>query len=196
MTHCFQPDCVSCGSKMELRFANVREWCINVHAPYLFNAVSTCTLNHQKKWWVGDGEAADEGCKCSFCTLRNVSVLKTLCCGKTYSINFVFHWLRFYWMWSSFQTTAGGADKSWNATCTFFDTGNLLPKDLRFEHGGAKLASCPGRHLTSLHPCQYPSAAQTSVALSLACMAKLWLLPRRDKLLIVILCREYFLNYP
>jgi len=100
MTHCFQPDCVSCGSKMELRFANVREWCINLHAPYLFNAVSTCTLNHQKKWWVGDGEAADEGCKCSFFTLRNVSVLKTLCCGKTYSINFVFHWLRFYWMWN------------------------------------------------------------------------------------------------
>jgi len=22
-----------------------------------------------------------------------------------------------------------------------------------FEHGGAKLASCPGRHLTSLRPC-------------------------------------------
>ena len=30
---------------------------------------------------------------------------------------------------------------------------HLLPKDLRFEHGGAKLVSCPGRHLTSLHPC-------------------------------------------
>ena len=29
---------------------------------------------------------------------------------------------------------------------------NLLPKDVRFEHGGAKLASCPGRHLTSLRP--------------------------------------------
>jgi len=28
----------------------------------------------------------------------------------------------------------------------------LLPKDLRFEHGGAKLASCPGRHITSLRP--------------------------------------------
>jgi len=27
---------------------------------------------------------------------------------------------------------------------------HLLPKDLRFEHGGAKVASCPGRHLTSL----------------------------------------------
>jgi len=29
---------------------------------------------------------------------------------------------------------------------------NLLPIDLRFEHGGAKLASCPGRHLNSLRP--------------------------------------------
>jgi len=29
---------------------------------------------------------------------------------------------------------------------------HLLPKDLRFEHGGIKLASCPERHLTSLHP--------------------------------------------
>ena len=25
-----------------------------------------------------------------------------------------------------------------------------LPNELRFEHGGVKLASCPGRHLTSL----------------------------------------------
>jgi len=31
-------------------------------------------------------------------------------------------------------------------------TAHLLPKDLKFEHGGAKLSSCPGRHLTSLRP--------------------------------------------
>jgi len=31
-------------------------------------------------------------------------------------------------------------------------TAHLLPKDLKFEHGGAKLISCPGRHLTSLRP--------------------------------------------
>ena len=30
---------------------------------------------------------------------------------------------------------------------------HLLSKDLRFEHGGAKLATCPGRHLTSLRLC-------------------------------------------
>jgi len=36
---------------------------------------------------------------------------------------------------------------------TFFKTVNLFPKDLRFEHGGAKLASFPRHHLTSLRPC-------------------------------------------
>jgi len=36
--------------------------------------------------------------------------------------------------------------------CTFFNTVHVFPKDLRFEHGGAKLDSCPGRHLTSLRP--------------------------------------------
>ena len=40
-----------------------------------------------------------------------------------------------------------------NVICTFFKTVHLLPKDLRFEHGGAKLVSCPKRHLTSLRPC-------------------------------------------
>ena len=35
-------------------------------------------------------------------------------------------------------------------TCTFFSVMHLLPKDLRFEHGGTKVASWPGRHLTSL----------------------------------------------
>jgi len=35
---------------------------------------------------------------------------------------------------------------------TFFNTEHLLPKDLRFEYRGAKLVSCPGRHLTSVRP--------------------------------------------
>jgi len=39
-----------------------------------------------------------------------------------------------------------------NVTSTFFNAVHLLPKDLNCEHGGAKLASCPGRHLTSLRP--------------------------------------------
>jgi len=41
-----------------------------------------------------------------------------------------------------------------NVTRTFFSAGHLLPEDLRFENGGAKLASCPERHLTSLRPWQ------------------------------------------
>jgi len=32
-------------------------------------------------------------------------------------------------------------------------TADLLPKELSFEHGGAKLVSYPGRHLTLLRPC-------------------------------------------
>jgi len=49
----------------------------------------------------------------------------------------------------------GGAPKSPNnVTSTFFNTVHLLPKGLRFEHGSAKVASCPGRHITSLRP--YP----------------------------------------
>jgi len=38
------------------------------------------------------------------------------------------------------------------AASTFFNTVNLLPKELRFEHGDAKLASWPWPHLTSLRP--------------------------------------------
>ena len=40
-----------------------------------------------------------------------------------------------------------------NVTSTFFNTVHLLPKDLGFEHGGAKVASCYGPHLNSLRPC-------------------------------------------
>jgi len=32
-----------------------------------------------------------------------------------------------------------------NVAHTFFNTVHLLPKDLSFQHGVAKLASCPGR---------------------------------------------------
>jgi len=37
-------------------------------------------------------------------------------------------------------------------TSTSFNTVNLLSKEFRFDHGGAKLVFCPGRHLTSLRP--------------------------------------------
>ena len=39
-----------------------------------------------------------------------------------------------------------------NVASTFFNTVHLLTKDFRFEHRGAKLLSCPGRHLTSVRP--------------------------------------------
>jgi len=40
-----------------------------------------------------------------------------------------------------------------NVTSTFFNTVNLLSKELRFDHGGAKLVFCSGHHVTSLRPC-------------------------------------------
>jgi len=46
----------------------------------------------------------------------------------------------------------GGRQKVPSMSQIFFDTVDLLPKQLSFEHGGAKLASCPGRCRTSLRP--------------------------------------------
>jgi len=47
-----------------------------------------------------------------------------------------------------------GAEKSQNFTSTFFNSA-FASEDLNFDHGGAKRASCPGRHLTSLRPWNY-----------------------------------------
>jgi len=49
----------------------------------------------------------------------------------------------------------GGAKSHSNVITTFFKTVglHLLPKDLRFEHGGAKLVSFARRHLTTLRSC-------------------------------------------
>jgi len=49
----------------------------------------------------------------------------------------------------------GGRRKVPTMSQVLSSTAHLLPKDARFEHGGAKLVSCPGRHLTSLRPCGY-----------------------------------------
>ena len=48
------------------------------------------------------------------------------------------------------RITMGVPKNSNNVTSTLFITVHLLPKDFRFELGGAKLASFPERHLTSL----------------------------------------------
>ena len=50
------------------------------------------------------------------------------------------------------RMTARGTKSPNNFISAFLNTVYLLPKNLRFEHGGANLASCPRRHLTSLHP--------------------------------------------
>jgi len=34
----------------------------------------------------------------------------------------------------------------------YFNSVHLYPKNPKFEHGGAKLASCPGRHVTRYAP--------------------------------------------
>jgi len=46
----------------------------------------------------------------------------------------------------------GYAEKSQHCHNYFLQCSTFAPKSLRFEHGGAKLASCPGHHLTSLRP--------------------------------------------
>ena len=51
------------------------------------------------------------------------------------------------------QITTVAPKNSNNVTNTPFNKVHLLPKNLRFEHGGAKFASCPGRHFTSLRTC-------------------------------------------
>jgi len=56
-------------------------------------------------------------------------------------------------LWGRWNT-AGVPKNPNNVTGTFFNTVHLLPEDLRFENGGAKLASCRGPHLNSLRPCQ------------------------------------------
>jgi len=66
------------------------------------------------------------------------------------------------------QITAWARKSPNNVTSTFVNTVHLLPKDLRFEHGGAKLASCPGRHLTSLHPCSRNTGRKMFVAFAVS----------------------------
>jgi len=47
----------------------------------------------------------------------------------------------------------GAPNSPKNFTSTFFNVVHLLPKDPSYELGGAKLASCSGRHLTWSRPC-------------------------------------------
>ena len=64
---------------------------------------------------------------------------------------------------------AGAPKNPNNATRTFFNAVHLLPEDLRFEHGGTKLASFPGRHLTSLSPVNLEISSAKKPIHSLLC---------------------------
>jgi len=72
----------------------------------------------------------------------------------------------------------GGAESLWvrrkvpTMSQLLCSTAHLLPKDLRFEHGGAKLVSCTERHLTSLRLCPHLSTAEVNL-LSQACFTQL-----------------------
>jgi len=48
------------------------------------------------------------------------------------------------------RKTVGMPKNRYNITSSFFCTVLLFPKDLVVRTSGAKLSSCPGRHLTSL----------------------------------------------
>jgi len=50
------------------------------------------------------------------------------------------------------RITAGAPKSPKTVICTSYSAANVLPKELRFEHGGAKLASSLWRHLISLRP--------------------------------------------
>jgi len=48
------------------------------------------------------------------------------------------------------RMATGDAKSPNNIASTFFYTIHMLRKDLRLEHGSAKLFYCPGHHQTSL----------------------------------------------
>jgi len=55
-----------------------------------------------------------------------------------------------------------------NAASFFFNAGHLLPKDLSFKYGGANLASCPGRNITSVCPFVTPWTLHKFPSLAIA----------------------------
>ena len=92
---------------------------------------SCCDLSGTKMRWNADSKSK----------LRERSYVRR---GVTRGTKFPGRWI-----------TTGAPKSPNNVASTFFNTVHLLPKDLRFEHWGAKLASCPGRHLASLRRCAF-----------------------------------------
>ena len=71
----------------------------------------------------------------------------------------------------------------------FFERAQLLPRDVRFEHGGAKLVSCPRLHLTWLRPC----TSRLSIQNGEICLQKY--LPISGKLSITNYLKQNALDY-
>ena len=105
------------------------------HSGKLFANVNICSFLHAVLWFNQQG--CNEGAR-----RRNYPGAESL-------------WRR--WITAVGPNDCGLPTNPNNVTRTFFNTVHSLPKDLRFEYGGAKLASCPGRHLTSLRPWLPPS---------------------------------------
>jgi len=84
-----------------------------------------------------------------------------------------------------------GVKKSQQCHKHFFQNSrlHLLPKDLRFEHGGAKLVSFPRRHLTSLRACTSRLSSQNGKI----CLQKY--LPIGCKLSITNYLKQNAVNY-
>jgi len=61
------------------------------------------------------------------------------------------------------RITVGMLKSHNNVTSTSFSTVHLILKDLKVEHGGAKLASCPGHLLTTLPTCTLGKMADRSI---------------------------------
>jgi len=86
------------------------------------------------------------------------------------------------------RITVGG-QKLTTMSQALFKTVHLFPKDLRFEHGGAKLVSCPRRHLILLHPCTERLSSQNGKI----CWQKY--LPTSGKLSIINYLKENAVDY-
>jgi len=91
---------------------------------------------------------------CSFYTLRYGSISRGVTKGQGGAITRASNHSGGTDILRGRRMTAGTPKNLNHVTRTFFNTVHLLPRDLRLEHGGVKLASYSGRHVTTLRPWQ------------------------------------------
>jgi len=102
------------------------------HSGKLFANVYTCSFSHAALWFNQQGvTSGSRG--------RNSTGAESL-------------WGR--WNTARAPNDCGGTKKSQQRHKHFLQNSTFASERLRFEHGGAKLASCPGSHLSSLRPYQ------------------------------------------